>query len=200
MIEHYCPNPIVLQRLQAGPFSEYIDIFAQQLSDEGYAVWTAKYAMRLLADLTTWMQSRELTITDLAEKQINVFFQHRYRIRRSHNDDQAIMAKFITTLRTEGVIAESTKVIGNSKHCVIVHAFRQYLVCQRNLASSTIRYYLDTVVLFLSQRFGTQSPTLNCAPRSSPSRPQSSVQGCASAASFTDHSIASKWCVAGRDW
>ena len=74
MIEHFCPNPIVFQRLKAGPLSAHIDAFAQQLFDEGYAMWTAKYAMRLIADLTTWMQQQGLTITDLAEQPVNAFF------------------------------------------------------------------------------------------------------------------------------
>ena len=37
MIEHFYPNPIVVQRLHAGPLCMHIDTFAQQLFDEGYA-------------------------------------------------------------------------------------------------------------------------------------------------------------------
>ena len=62
MIENFYPNPIVVQRLHAGPLSVHIDAFAQQLFDEGYALWTVKYSVRLLADLTTWMQEQGLTI------------------------------------------------------------------------------------------------------------------------------------------
>lgn len=59
MIEKFYPNPIVVQRLQAGPLSAHTDVFVQKLFDEGYALWTAKYAVRLLADLATWMQQRK---------------------------------------------------------------------------------------------------------------------------------------------
>jgi hypothetical protein len=48
----FCPNPIVLQQLYTGPLGAYIDPFAQQLLTQGYASWTAKYTMRLLADLS----------------------------------------------------------------------------------------------------------------------------------------------------
>ena len=75
MIENFYPNPIVVQRLQAGPLSAHIDTFAQQLFDEGYALWTVKYSVRLLADLTTWMQEQGLTITDLAELPVHTFFR-----------------------------------------------------------------------------------------------------------------------------
>ena len=161
MIVHFCPNPIVFQRLQAGPLSAHIDIFAQQLFDEGYAMWTAKYAMRLLADLTTWMQQQGLTISDLAEQPVNAFFKHRYRIRRPRRDDRAILDKLLANLRTAGVITAPVQVVGDFAHYSIVQEFQRYLVCQRHLAASTIHSYLDTVVQFLSQRFGTQPPILD---------------------------------------
>ena len=154
MIENFYPNPIVVQRLQAGPLSAYIDTFAQQLFDEGYALWTVKYSVRLLADLTTWMQQQGLAIKDLAELPVHTFFQHRYQLRRPHRDDRAILKKLLVHLRTLGVIAASVKAIGDP----IVQAFQQYLIYQRNLAPSTIHYYLNTVVRFLNQRFGTQPP------------------------------------------
>jgi integrase/recombinase XerD len=161
MIENFYPNPIVVQRLQAGPLSAHFDTFVQQLFDEGYALWTAKYVVRLLADLTTWMQQQGLTITDLAELSINTFFQYRYQIRRPHRDDRAILKKLLAHLRAAGVIAAPVKAVGDPAYASIVQAFRQYLVCQRNLAPSTIHSYLDTVVRFLSQRFGTQLPNLD---------------------------------------
>lgn len=161
MIEKFYPNPIVVQRLQAGPLSAHIDVFVQQLFDEGYALWTAKYAVRLLADLATWMQQQGLTITKLAEQPVNTFFQHRYQNRRPHRDDQSLLKKLLAHLRATGVIAAPVKAVADPAYTSIVQAFQQYLVCQRNLAPSTIHYSLDTVVRFLSQRFGTQLPNLD---------------------------------------
>jgi integrase/recombinase XerD len=158
MIENFYPNPIVVQRLQAGPLSAYIDTFAQQLFNEGYALWTVKYATRLLADLTVWMQQQDLTITDLAELSVNTFFQYRYQSRRPHRDDRAILKKLLTYLRTLGVIAALVKAVADPAYASIVQAFQQYLIDQRNLAPSTIHHYLNTVVRFLNQRFGTQPP------------------------------------------
>lgn len=160
MIEYFYPNPVVVQRLQAGPLSAHIDTFAQQLFDEGYALWTVKYAIRLLADLTTWMQQQGLTITDLAEQPVNTFFQNRYQTRRPHRDDGAILKKLLEHLRMARIISSPVKAMGEPADFSIVQLFRQYLVCQRNLAPSTIHHYLDTVVRFLNQRFGIMSPNL----------------------------------------
>jgi site-specific recombinase XerD len=158
MIENFYPNSIVVQRLQAGPLSAHIDTFAQMLFDEGYALWTVKYSVRLLADFTTWMQQQELTTTDLSELPVHNFFQHRYQSRRPHRDDRAILKKFLAHLRAADVIAAPVKAVGDPVYASIIQAFRQYLVCQRNLAPSTIHSYLATVVRFLSQRFGTMLP------------------------------------------
>lgn len=158
MIENFYPNPIIVQRLQAGPLSAHIDNFAQQLFDEGYALWTVKYSVRLLADLTTWMQQQGLTITDLSELSVHTFFQNRYQIRRPHRDDQAILKKLLAYLRTEGIIAAPIKAIDDPAYASMVKTFQHYLVYQRNLAPSTIHYYLNTVAHFLCQRFGIQPP------------------------------------------
>ena len=107
------------------------------------------------------MQQQGLTITDLVERTVHTFFQHRYQIRRPHRDDRAILKKLLAYLRTEGIIAAPVKAVGDPAYASIVHAFRQYLVCQRNLAPSTIHSYLNTLVRFLSQRFGTQLPNLD---------------------------------------
>ena len=161
MIENFYPNPIVVQRLQTGPLSAHIETFVQQLFDEGFALWTAKYAVRLLADLTPWMQQQGLAITDLAERPVNTFFQHRYQIRRPHRDDRAILKKLLAHLRSVGVIAAPVKAVADPAYARIVQAFQQYLIDQRNLAPSTIHHYLNTVARFLSLRFGTQLPNLD---------------------------------------
>lgn len=158
MIEKFYPNPIVVQHLQAGPLSAHIDTFVQQLFDEGYALWTAKYAVRLLADLATWMQQQGLTITELAERSVNTFFRHRYQNRRPHRDDRALLKRLLAHLRAAGVIAAPVKAVGEPAYASIVQAFQQYLIYQRNLAPSTIHSYLNTVVRFLNQHFGTQPP------------------------------------------
>jgi len=158
MIENFYPNSIVVQRLQAGPLNAHIDTFAQQLFDEGYALWTVKYSVRLLADFTTWMQQQGLAITELAELSVHNFFQHRYQLRRPHRDDRAILKKLLAYLRTVGVIAAPVKAVGDPAYASIMQAFQQYLAFQRNLAPSTIHHYLNTVACFLNQCFGARPP------------------------------------------
>jgi len=145
----YFPNPIILQRLQTGPLGGHIDAFVRHLSNEGYAVWTIKYSMRLLAGFTTWMQEQQVVINVLAEQQVNTFFQHRYQTLRPHRDDQAILEKLLTYLRTEGIIVEPILIVNNPAINNMLKEFQQYLIDQRNLAPITIQTYLHTVEHFL---------------------------------------------------
>ena len=158
MIEHFFPKPVVLERLHAGPLGVHIDAFAQELSDRGYAVWTAQYAMRLLAALSTWLEQEGLTIADLDEPTIDAFLQCRYRRRRKHREDRATFAVVLAYLREKGVVAPSVERQEADKRSSIREAFRRHLVSQRNLAPTTVRTYLDTVERFLDWRFGMQSP------------------------------------------
>lgn len=145
----YFPNPIIFERLQAGPLGEHIDAFVKHLSNEGYAVWTIKYSMRMLADFTTWMQEQQVALTALAEQSVNTFFQQRYLTLRPHRDDLAILMKLLTFLRMTGIIAEPIRVVNHPAIDNILQEFQQHLIDQRNLTPITIQTYLGTVEHFL---------------------------------------------------
>lgn len=161
MKELYFPNPIILQRLQTGPLGRHIDAFVKHLSNEGYAVWTIKYSMRLLADFSTWMQQQPVVITDLAEQLVNTFFQQRYQTLRPHRDDRAILVKLLTYLRVTGIIVEPIKVVNNPAIDNMLQEFQQHLIDQRNLAPITIQTYLGTVEHFLMHYYATKPVKLN---------------------------------------
>lgn len=158
MIKHFFPNPAVFERLHAGPLGDYIEAFAQELSDRGYAVWTAKYAMRLLADLSTWLEQTGRTVTELDEQAIDAFLQHRYQSHRQHREDKGTLAIVLAYLRSQGVLAPVAERQEDDGASSIRGAFHQHLISQRDLAPSTVQTYLDTVRRFLDWRFGTHSP------------------------------------------
>jgi len=153
----YSPNPILLQRLQAGPLGEHIDAYINHLSNQGYAVWTIQYSMRLLADLTTWMQEQQVVITGLAEQTVNAFFKQRYQTLRPHRDDRAILMKLITYFQMTGIIDEPIKVITDSAIDNVLQEFQQYLIEQRNLSPITIKNYLGSVEHFLKHCYTAKS-------------------------------------------
>jgi hypothetical protein len=157
MIKQFFSNPAVFERLHAGSLGDYIEAFAQALSDRGYAVWTAKYAMRLLADLNTWLEQNGRTVSALDEQVVDAFLQHLYQSHRQHGEDQGTLVVVLAYLRSHGVltpVAERQEDYGASS---IRGAFHRHLISQHDLALSTVQTYWDTVRRFLDGRFGAHS-------------------------------------------
>ena len=156
MSHPFCPNPIVLQRLYSGPLGAHIDTFEQQLLTQGYASWTAKYTMRLLADLSGWLQQQPLAVTDLNEQRVDEFLQDRYQCYRVHRDDRPTLNHWLDHLRDQGLIPVRVVETHTEPYERIACDFEHYLLQQRALAPSTVQHYLDTVRRFLRACFSTQ--------------------------------------------
>lgn len=151
-----CPKPVVWQQLSAGPLGAHIDTFAHQLLDQGYARWTAKYMVRLLADLSRWLQRHALTATDLNAQRVEAFLQDRYRRYHHHRTDRSVLRRLLGQLREQGVIPVPVVEPSSSACDRIACDFQHYLLHQRGLAPTTVRYYLDPVRRFLGARFGSE--------------------------------------------
>ena len=157
MIEQFFPNRAVLDELHAGPLGSYIDAFAQEMSERGYAVWTEKYAVRLVAALSSWLVQESLTTTDLNEPTLEAFFRYRYREFRQHSEDRPVLAHLLVYLREQGAVTPVVERKASDERSRLREAFGRHLANQRNLVPTTVRSYLDTTGHFLDWRFGTQS-------------------------------------------
>ena len=156
MIQQFCPNPVVSQRLYAGPLGAHIDTWAHQLLQQGYASWTTKYTMRLLADLSSWLQRYSLAVTDLHERHVDAFLQNRYRRCRAHRDDRSILKRLLRQLREHDVIPFPGVETERDARTCLEDDFQHSLLQQRGLAPTTVHAYLDTVRRFLSDRLTAQ--------------------------------------------
>src|SRR5712691_6932591 len=153
MIEQFCPNPVVLQRLLAGPLSAHINAIAQQLSQQGYTSSSAKNALRLLDDLSSWLLRQALTAADFNEQLASEFLQDRCR---PHLHDRAALRRLLEHLRHQGIIPIPIVTTATYDSDRLVGDFQHYLIEQRCLAPTTVDYYLKTVQSFLRERFSTQ--------------------------------------------
>src|SRR5213595_3886372 len=126
MIQSFCPNPAVAQRLYTGPLGAHIAPLAQPLAAQGYAHWTAKYTMRLLADLSGWLQHHSLTVAALNEPCLERFLQDRYQTGSPHRNDHVILRRLLAQLREQGVIPLA--VVAHALHAYdhIVRDFQHY--------------------------------------------------------------------------
>jgi hypothetical protein len=60
-MEQFFENPQTLLRLREGPLGIYIDSFAKQLADQGYARSSARYQLLLVADFSRWLEQQQIT-------------------------------------------------------------------------------------------------------------------------------------------
>lgn len=155
MIHQVCPNPELLQQLYTGPLGAHVDTFAQQMLGQGYASSTAKYAMRVLAAFSTWLQRQDLTATDLNEQQVEDFLHDHPWRSRSRRSDRSVLGQLIAQLRDHGVIPLP---VVEAPHCAcerVTGDLQHYLLHQRCLVPATVSSYLDVVRRFLHDRFGS---------------------------------------------
>ncbi|WP_089936662.1 site-specific integrase [Candidatus Entotheonella palauensis] len=156
MIDPFGPNPIVLPCLSTEPLGSHIDAVGQRLSQQGYTSSTVQYTMRILADLSNWLQQHTLTAADFNEQLAGDFLQDRYRRCRPHRSDRAALKQLLDHLRDQGVLPIQVVETAPYASDPLIDDFQQYLLQQRCLAPTTVTYYLDMVRHFLRERFGTQ--------------------------------------------
>jgi hypothetical protein len=81
-----------------GPLGADLDTFVQSLVAQGYASWTAKYTMRLLADLNSWLQHHALTAADLHEQRLDDFLHDRYGRYRPTRSDRSVLRRLLDSI------------------------------------------------------------------------------------------------------
>ena len=139
------------QRLHVGPISPYIDIFVQQLAQQGYAQQTARTKLHVIAAFSTWLQDHQLGIDAIDEQRVIAFFDDRKRV---HRGDSATLKALLEYLRGAGVIQTPPKQLDTSVLGQLEHDFSQYLAQERGLSTATLMNYVPVARRFLSTCFG----------------------------------------------
>ena len=78
-MDHYFRYEAIRRRLRVGPLSGYLDAFARQLSEYGYAIDTGQRQLRVVSHLSQWMGRRGLHAHDLSEPVLKRFLADRRR-------------------------------------------------------------------------------------------------------------------------
>ena len=76
-MDHYFRYEAIRRRLRVGPLSGYLDAFARQLSECGYAIDTGQQPLRVASHLSRWMDRRDLQAHDLSEPVLKRFSSSR---------------------------------------------------------------------------------------------------------------------------
>ena len=151
-MEQFYRDPRTALRMREGSLGAYVDDLARQLSGEGYARASARYALQLVADLGRWMDRRKIVAGQLTPEHLERYLEYRSRHRHYRSGDAAIVRRLLKLLRQKNIVAPAPP-IERSPAQLLEEEFRHYLERERKLAPATVFLYLPFARRFLSECF-----------------------------------------------
>ncbi len=150
----FSPTCLLRGGLNVGPLASHIDGFSTLLAAQGYARSTTKEKLRLVVDLSRWLDRHKLGVTDLDEQRVKQFLTYRRR-RRAEHGSAATCRTLLSYLRQLGSIPASHETFHDTPLNRVDRDYGQFLASERGLTPATLANYLPTVRRFLTERFGT---------------------------------------------
>jgi site-specific recombinase XerD len=155
-MDHYFRYEAIRRRLRVGPLSGYLDAFARQLSEYGYAIDTGQRQLRAISHLSQWMGRRGLHAHDLSEPVLKRFLADRRRQGRLWNTDPRALSWFLEHLRQTSVVGPTPPLPVDGMRGALENDFEHYLLQERGLAAATIGNYLRVARMFLMTHFSEE--------------------------------------------
>jgi len=156
-IELFFPDPTSQRRFRVGPLACDLDGFAAQLAAEGYSHSSARNKLRLIRDLSRWLEHEGLDVEVLDELRVRAFLVARGS-RRTAQREATTARQLLSYLRANDRIpAAPSGPSSDSAMGRMEQAYERFLVRERGLTSATVKNYLPTVHVFLTERFGTET-------------------------------------------
>lgn len=152
---------IPLQRYRVGPLAIYIDQLAARLLEHQYARASARHKLKVVADLSGWLQRRRLDVGSLNEDLIAAFIRRRRRYDADRHGDVAGVRSLLELLRESGVLAPPPRRSRLACQLPIELAFERYLKQERGLSQATVDNSVPFVHRFLADRLSDGTVSLS---------------------------------------
>ncbi len=154
MIVHFDPQPEELRSLHIGPLAPQIESFAALLSEHGYCRANGWQKIKLVADLSRWLQQRHIKLKQLDEGRTDTFLRARWKRVSRQSGDQITMSQLLRHLRrSQAILNTSTTPLNEIE--LLEQEYRSFLLQEQALAPASIQQYVTVVRRFLSHRFQT---------------------------------------------
>ena len=100
-------NPETLQRMHEEPLGPYLDSYAADMHQQGYAQPTAESQIRLVVDFSRWLAKRQIIPQEITTEHCQRYLRFRARRRCPGRSDLAALKRLLNLLLCQGVIPES---------------------------------------------------------------------------------------------
>ncbi len=147
----YFTNPKMLRRLHEGALGAHIDLFAARLLEEGHCWQSAWRNLRIVSDLSRWLERKGLGVTDLNEEVIEQYRRFRLRYGHPYLGDRAALLRLLAVLRGAGAVAPvPVRSLGPLEQ--VEDEFERHLTQNRGLARVSVIRHRPLVRQFLEER------------------------------------------------
>jgi integrase/recombinase XerD len=133
-----------------GPLAEFVPLVAAEAREYGYTPLTTASVLRLMANLSRWMEARGMSAQDLSRERAREFTAARRAAGRRSGRSLRSLAPVLAALARAGVLAPDSPAGPASEQERLLAAFGQYLRCERALAAGTVGAYLGRARRFLA--------------------------------------------------
>jgi site-specific recombinase XerD len=147
------PEDLNLDHYRVGPLAPYIHHLAGRLSKQQYGYETARHKVRVVADLSHWLERRRLKASQLDEQIIGRFLYRRRRYDPARRGDSSAATLMLELLRELDVAPSPPPARPSPRHS-IERSFERYLREERRLSQASLDNALPYVRRLLVHRFG----------------------------------------------
>ncbi len=149
-------NPSLPPSMYEGPLGGIVPVYADLLYQQGYTRHSAHLQLGFLADLSHWLDRRQLRIADITAPILGQYLRSRHHRLRPRRDDASILKRLLHLLQTKGFLPNKVPhVIPSPRQCV-ENDFDRYLSQERGLSMAARVNYRPFIQRFLLEQFGTQ--------------------------------------------
>lgn len=141
----------VSDRLRVGPLVPHLNAFALLLSDRGYADYSIKVKLRLVAKFSRWLGQKGIGINAVDMELFDPFIRDQATADPVRRGDLASLKLLFKHLNDTGVILSPTTRGDDGPFRQIESGFAQYLSHERGLLPQTLVTYIPLVRRFLTE-------------------------------------------------
>ena len=129
-MHRFFSKPETLLRLHRGPLADYLDRYADWLSEQGFCRAAARLHLLQIADFNLWLDKQGLTLNDIQPAVIDSFIEHGRRRVKAHGE-RCTLQRFLRLVKPEACTKVSPPL--NASH-VLLEDFRRHFLEKRGAA------------------------------------------------------------------
>jgi len=156
-MHRFFSKPETLLRLRRGPLGNYLDRYADWLSEQGFCRVHARLQLVQIADFSLWLDKRGLTILNVQPATVDSFIEDRRR-RMKPRAERSTLQRFLKLVRPEVCTQVSPPLTASQ---VVLQDFRRYFLEERGAAPVSYLAFQPILHQFLSDCF--PDGTVDCA-------------------------------------